>query len=86
MKVDRYTCEEVFRRLNDYLDRELSPHETQLVRGHLEVCAVCAAEFKFEESVLKEVRTKVKRIAAPADLLSKVSLALKQAQTEQKEQ
>lgn len=81
-KVDRYTCEETFRRLNDYLDRELSAHEMQLVREHLEICAVCAREFAFEESVLKEVRAKVQRIAAPPDLLAKVSLALKQMQAE----
>jgi anti-sigma factor (TIGR02949 family) len=81
-KVDRYTCEETFRRLNDYLDRELSAHETQLVEKHLEICAVCAREFAFEESVLKEVRAKVQRIAAPPDLLAKVSLALKQTQAE----
>ena len=30
--IDRYTCEEVVRRLDDYVDRELAPHEMQLMR------------------------------------------------------
>ena len=78
--IDRYTCQETFRRLDDYLDRELTPSEMQLVREHLEICAVCAAEFTFEESVLRQVRAKLERIAAPADLLTKITRAIRQAQ------
>jgi anti-sigma factor (TIGR02949 family) len=78
--IDRYTCEQTFRRLDDYLDRELSPEQMQLVREHLEVCAVCAAEYTFEASVLKQVRAKLQRIDAPADLLAKISRALKQVE------
>ena len=33
--IDRYTCEEVVRRLDDYVDRELSPREMQLMRQHI---------------------------------------------------
>jgi anti-sigma factor (TIGR02949 family) len=80
--IDRYTCEETFRRLDDYLDRELTPHELQLVREHLEVCAVCAAEYAFEASVLKQVRVKLQRVAAPADLLAKIRRALRQVEGE----
>ena len=50
--LNRYTCEEAFRRLDDYLDRELSSEETALVHEHLEICAGCAREFNFEASVL----------------------------------
>jgi anti-sigma factor (TIGR02949 family) len=81
--IDRYTCEETFRRLDDYLDRELTPREMQLVRDHLEICAVCASEYSFEESVLRQVRAKLQRIAAPPDLLAKISRAIRQAQSEQ---
>lgn len=83
--IDRYTCEEAFRRLDDYLDRELTPHELQLVREHLEVCAVCAAEYAFEASVLKQVRVKLQRVAAPADLLAKIRRALRQVEGESAE-
>jgi anti-sigma factor (TIGR02949 family) len=74
--IDRYDCEETFRRFDDYLDRELTPAEMELVREHLEHCARCARELKFEANVLQEVRAKVTRIAAPSDLLSRISRAL----------
>jgi anti-sigma factor (TIGR02949 family) len=81
-QIDRYTCEETFRRLDDYLDRELTSHEVQLVEEHLEVCALCAAEYAFEANVLERLRDKLQRIPVPADLLSRVSRALERAQGE----
>jgi mycothiol system anti-sigma-R factor len=74
--LDRFTCEETFRRLDDYLDRELSDREMQLVREHLKVCAACANEFEFETSVLSGVRAKLQRIAAPPGLMARISHAL----------
>jgi anti-sigma factor (TIGR02949 family) len=78
--VDRYTCQETFRRLDDYLDHVLTPHEMQFVREHLEVCAVCASEFRFEASILTQLRNKLQRITAPADLAAKISRGLAQAE------
>src|SRR5919108_6422745 len=72
-QIDRYTCEETIRRLDDYLDRELTPHEVQLVQEHLEVCALCASEYAFEARALERLRDKLQRIPAPADLLARVS-------------
>lgn len=69
---NRYTCEEAFRRLDDYLDRELSTEETVLVREHLEICAGCAQEFNFEASVLKGVRQKLRQIDLPASLQARI--------------
>lgn len=76
---DRMTCEELFRRLDDYLDRELSSEEERLVREHLETCATCVNVFGFEESVLRNVRDKVQRISAPPDLLKKISRAIERS-------
>lgn len=42
------SCEETFRRLDDFVDRELTPQETALVREHLDTCAVCTSEYRFE--------------------------------------
>jgi anti-sigma factor (TIGR02949 family) len=70
--LNRYTCEETFRRLDDYLDRELSPDEQQLVNEHLQVCAACAREFEFEASLLQSVRGKLRQIALPEALQLKV--------------
>ena len=70
--LSRYTCEEAFRRLDDYLDRELSEQEMVLVREHLEICAGCAREFEFESSLLRGVRTKLRQIDLPPSLQARV--------------
>jgi anti-sigma factor (TIGR02949 family) len=72
----RYTCEEAFRRLDDYLDRELAPEEMTLVREHLEVCARCAAEFTFEASVLGGVRARLRQLDVPADFQARMAALL----------
>lgn len=69
---DRYTCEQAFKRLDDYVDRELSPEEQRLVHEHLQTCQSCASEFTFEASVLDGVRDRLRRIAAPPGLLDRV--------------
>lgn len=79
-KIDRYTCEQVFQRLDDFIDRELAPDETQLIEEHLEICEWCANTYKFQKGVLNSVRSKLQRVAAPPDLLSRISGALKKAQ------
>jgi anti-sigma factor (TIGR02949 family) len=81
-RIDRYTCQDTFGRLNDYLDRELTPEEMRLVEEHLAVCAYCVLEFAFEANVLREVRSKLQAIQAPEGLLGKVMGALAQARAE----
>ena len=81
MTVDRYTCEQVFQRINDYLDRELSAEEMALVRAHLDTCTVCASEYAFEGTVLTELKAKLRRIDLPPAVLDKVQHALKKKNT-----
>ena len=78
--LDRYTCEEAFRRLDDYLDRELSAEEMTLVHEHLDICAGCAREFNFEASVLRGVREKLRQIDLPDSLQARILAALGKAQ------
>ena len=40
---------------------------------HLETCAICASEYDFEQTVLDDVRGKLRRIRAPGDLMSRIS-------------
>jgi len=75
-EMTRYTCEEVFRRLDDYVDRELAPAEMRRVREHLEACAACASEYAFEAGVLDELRQKLRRLDAPSDLLERITARL----------
>jgi anti-sigma factor (TIGR02949 family) len=70
--LSRYTCEEAFRRLDDYLDHELSAEEMELVREHLEICAGCAREFNFERSVIEGVEEKLQQIDLPDTLQSRI--------------
>jgi anti-sigma factor (TIGR02949 family) len=70
--VDRRTCEEAFRRLDDFLDRRLSPEETTLVEEHLRVCEACTREFTFEASVLDGVKRNLRQLTAPPDLLARI--------------
>jgi len=70
--LNRHTCEEAFRRLDDFLDRRLSPEETRLVEEHLQICAACTQEFNFEASIIQGVRRKLRHLEAPADLLGRV--------------
>jgi anti-sigma factor (TIGR02949 family) len=67
---NRLTCEEVFARLDDFLDRELTPDEIRQVEQHLETCAACASEHRFEAHVLAGVRAKLRRIDVPQSLRS----------------
>lgn len=62
------TCQETFERLDDYLDRELTPQEVVRVEEHLRICAVCAREYRFEAGVIDDVRSKIRRIKAPDSL------------------
>jgi anti-sigma factor (TIGR02949 family) len=75
-RLDRYTCEDVFRRLDHYVDRELSLPETRLVEDHLATCSACAAEYAFESHVIAELRAKLRRVAVPETLLSRIEAAL----------
>jgi len=76
------TCEEVFARLADYLDRELSSEEIRVVEDHLEVCEVCASEFRFEESVLSGIKQRARGDAVPERLRERLTSLLDRATAE----
>ncbi len=80
--LDRVTCEHAFRHLDDYLDHELTPQEMQEIKAHLEICAMCAKEFRFQAEVLEEVRERIQRLALSPTLRGKVTSALRKAQVE----
>jgi anti-sigma factor (TIGR02949 family) len=82
MGPSRFTCEQVFARLDDYVDRELSSEEMRMIQEHLETCAVCAGEHHFESTVIAEVRDRLQRIDMPAGLAAKISEQLGRATTD----
>jgi hypothetical protein len=74
--IDRYTCEDVLRRLDDYLDRQLSPREMELAGKHVATCAACAQEVGFSAETLRTVKAKLRRIEVASGLIDRISLIL----------
>ena len=70
------TCIEVFNRLDDYLDRNLSDEELALVARHLDDCLMCTNEYRFEATVLEGLKARLRRIEMPAHVLSSIMLRL----------
>jgi anti-sigma factor (TIGR02949 family) len=69
---DFRSCSQAFARLDDWIDRELSAEELELVRRHLEICATCASEFRVEGDLLRSVRQKLRRIELPPGLEARI--------------
>lgn len=49
-------CEHVMRQLWDYLDGELTPERSEVIRRHVEICSRCRPQSEFEEAFLSAVR------------------------------
>ena len=62
--------------MDEYLDRELAPQEVERVHAHLETCVACASEYRFEDTLLRDVRSKLRRVAMPADLRVRIEREL----------
>ncbi len=71
-EIDHRSCAQVFARLDDYVDRELSADDLEQVQKHLETCAMCASEFRLEGQLLRTIRGKVRRIAMPPGFEARV--------------
>jgi len=67
-----FTCKEVFERLQDYLDRELTKDEVLQVEAHLADCKMCSSEYTFEQGVLRYVTDSVRDVEIPEDLSKKL--------------
>ena len=86
--LDLYGCKEALGRLDDYLDRELSPDEQAKVRTHLRICQECARKFSFEDKLNSGVRERVNKELLPDDvtaLQAKIAALLKQEGTNKPE-
>jgi anti-sigma factor (TIGR02949 family) len=68
----RISCSETILRLDDFVDRSLSPAELELVEEHLLECVECADKYRFETSLVDAVRDRLSRIAAPESLLQTI--------------
>ena len=74
--VNLYTCKEALARLDDYVDRELTPREIQLVERHLKICHECTRKFAFEADLLAQMRGKMEHVELPDGIMSRLSQRL----------
>jgi len=54
----------------------LDPAEAERWREHLETCARCAREHRFEQSLLLQLRRKLRAVTAPAQLRDRLAVLL----------
>lgn len=75
---DFYSCSQVVRLLDDFVDRELSPVEIAAVECHLLECEKCAHEVRLEQGVLQSIRATLRRIQLPPGVEASVWRVLAQ--------
>lgn len=76
MLLGFYDCHDAMERLDDYLDRELSPGESRHVAIHLAICLQCAQHYRFERGFLNDVRAKIERVEVPPELMGQIHQSL----------
>ena len=72
LNVDYYSCEEAVKRLNEYLDHEMTAEERVVVLKHLEICRPCLKRFSFEQTLVISLRQKALLLCAPSTLREKL--------------
>lgn len=72
----RVACEAILQRLDDYIDRELSADDVLMIERHLEECFDCASQYRFEIGLIHDIRARLRRIALPGDLMTRIRLRL----------
>ncbi len=77
--MDPYECEDAIRRLNEFLDHQLTEAERVVVQKHLEICRPCLRRFTFEQTLIVSLRQKVTTVCAPESLRAKLHSLLRQA-------
>lgn len=71
-----YSCEDVRRRLDAYVDGELSAGEARAVELHLAACDRCAGVLGFEKTLLDGLKERIRESGVPAGLRERIESAL----------
>ena len=69
---ERFTCVDVFHRLQLLVDREGEAEPARLAARHLCECEACRDEHRFEEAVQGAIRARLSSARAPAALRTRV--------------
>ncbi len=60
-----HECDDALTNLYQYLDREIEPSTSEVIRAHLEDCSGCLKSFKFEERLQIVVRERLSEEVPP---------------------
>ena len=71
-KPTAMNCSQCIDRLADFVDRELTAEDVMRVEAHLDHCAACAREFRFEGAVVECIKAKLRRVRAPESLMERI--------------
>jgi hypothetical protein len=77
IEADYYSCEEAVKRLNEYLDHQMTNAERLVVMRHLEICRPCLRRFTFEQTLVVSLRQKVALLCVPLAVRQKLSHLLR---------
>ena len=80
--LDFFSCAQVVRLLDDFVDRELTLREIRQVERHLLVCGQCAREVRLEQGTLRSIWATLRRIRIPPGLEARVWVALAREERE----
>ncbi|HTU75423.1 MAG TPA: mycothiol system anti-sigma-R factor [Trebonia sp.] len=75
-------CSEVLEQVYAYIDNEMSEHDCEEIRQHLDECSPCLQKFGLEEVVKKLVAKHCGCDPAPAELRGKILVRIRQVQAE----
>jgi anti-sigma factor (TIGR02949 family) len=67
---------EALRRLEVYLDGEISELDHRRVEHHLRECEACAKKFGFERTLLDQLRGKLREVELPDQLRNRIMASL----------
>ena len=81
IQADYYSCEEAVKRLNEYLDHEMTDAERVAVLKHLEICRPCLRRFTFEQTLVLSLRQKIGLLCVPPTVREKLSALLREKGT-----
>lgn len=81
----RYSCQEIRRRLDAYVDGELADAEARAVEEHLAACERCAEQLAFERALLDGLKRRLRDADVPPGLRGKIRDALDRERPEESE-
>lgn len=72
-----YDCEDCIRRLDQLVDKELSPPEVEEIHVHLDECGDCTKRYRFQAGLKRLVKVSYQDQKAPDSLRERLRQQLR---------